>query len=82
MSRRRRSVICQQLVELVTDYLEGDLDPLTRAAVEDHLAACGHCRGYVEQVRTMLDLTAGLGQGDELPPGLLDTVTARFRQRS
>ncbi len=58
LRRQRRLVVCQQLVELVTDYLEGDLAPADRAAVEAHLAQCGHCHGYVEQVRRMLALTA------------------------
>jgi anti-sigma factor RsiW len=59
LRRRSRQIVCQQLVELVSDYLEGDLDATDRAAVEEHLSACGHCTGYVQQVRRMLDLTAG-----------------------
>lgn len=45
------AIVCRQLVEVVTDYLEGDLDPATHAAVEAHLADCDHCRAYVEQMR-------------------------------
>ena len=78
--RRRRAVACQQLVEMVTDYLEGDLDPAARAAVEQHLAHCGHCTGYVEQVRRMLELTATQNPVD-VPADLLDDLTARYRQR-
>ena len=79
--RRRRSqqVVCQQLVEMVTDYLEGDLDPAVRAAVEEHLAACGHCTGYVEQVRRMLELTAGLAP-EPVPDDLMDVLLARYRE--
>lgn len=83
MSRRlrARAVVCQQLVEMVTDYLEGDLKPTERAAVEEHLAGCGHCTGYVEQVRRMLELTADLNRREEVPQDLLDTLNARYRQR-
>ncbi|MDQ6740686.1 MAG: sigma-70 family RNA polymerase sigma factor [Actinomycetota bacterium] len=56
----REPVVCRQLVELVTDYLEGTLDTGLRDRVQEHLAACHHCNGYVAQVRRMLDLTAGL----------------------
>lgn len=79
--RRRRDVVCQQLVEMVTDYLEGDLDPAERAAVERHLANCDHCTGYVQQVRAMLVLTAGLSRTDDAPDGLLDTLAALYRNR-
>ena len=80
--RRRRQVVCQQLVEMVTDYLEGDLDPADRAAVEEHLAQCGHCTGYVEQVRRMLELTAAQDHPVDVPADLLDALTVRYRQRN
>ena len=80
--RRRRTVACQQLVEMVTDYLEGGLRPAERAAVEEHLTVCDHCSGYVEQVREMLVLTAARRDDDaQLPPDVLDSLTARFRGR-
>jgi anti-sigma factor RsiW len=80
LRRRSRQIVCQQLVELVTDYLENDLDADDRAAVEEHLAACGHCTRYVRQVRRMLDLTAG-HEPDPVPEAMLEDLTARFRQR-
>ena len=45
---------CQELVELVTDYLEGSLGWRTRRRVEKHLAACDGCARYVEQMRATL----------------------------
>jgi anti-sigma factor RsiW len=82
MSRLRRrtpQIVCQQLVELVTDYLEGDLDAADRAAVEQHLSACGHCTAYVRQVRRLLELTAG--SAEPVPDALLEDLTTRFRRR-
>jgi anti-sigma factor RsiW len=82
MSRLRRrtpQIVCQQLVELVTDYLEGDLDVADRAAVEQHLAACGHCTAYVRQIRRLLELTAG--SAEPVPDALLEDLTTRFRRR-
>lgn len=57
---RHEPVACRQLVELVTDYFEGALDPALRNLVEAHLADCHDCNGYVAQVRRMLDVTANL----------------------
>jgi anti-sigma factor RsiW len=48
----RLTVHCQEIVELVTDYLEGALDPEMTAEVEAHLELCDGCDTYVEQMRT------------------------------
>ena len=42
---------CQELVELVTDYLEGRLAPIEQRRFEAHLALCRGCRTYLEQMR-------------------------------
>ena len=42
---------CMELVELVTDYLEGALDEERREMVEAHLRTCDGCQVYVEQMR-------------------------------
>lgn len=78
LGRSHEQIVCQQLVEKVTDYLEGDLDPRDRAAVEAHLTVCAHCSGYVEQVRRMLQLT-GAVEPEPLPDALLDALTRRYR---
>lgn len=79
--RRSREIVCQQLVELVTAYLEGDLDPVDRAAVEAHLAVCQHCTAYLQQVRRILALTAETDPRP-VPAALLDALTAAYRARS
>ena len=42
---------CQELVELVTDYLEGALPPAECARFEEHLTRCDGCTRYLEQMR-------------------------------
>jgi anti-sigma factor RsiW len=42
---------CQELVEVITDYLEGTLPPPDRARFEAHLALCDPCVVYLEQMR-------------------------------
>lgn len=42
---------CQELVELITDYLEGVLSNVDRERFEEHLKTCRHCRTYLEQMR-------------------------------
>lgn len=45
---------CKELVELVTEYLEGRLAPAERQAMDRHLADCDGCRAYLEQMRTTI----------------------------
>jgi len=51
---------CQELVELVTDYLEGALPPEERARFESHLEECGNCQLYLEQIRRTVELSGKL----------------------
>jgi len=55
-----RTLTCQELVELVTSYLEGGLSEADRARFEEHVAACDGCTNYLEQVRTTIRLTGML----------------------
>ena len=55
---------CQELVELVTDYLEGALDARDVLAFERHLTGCDGCTEYVEQLRTTIRLVGTLTPDD------------------
>ena len=57
---------CRELVELVTDYLEGALTPSARARLEEHLAGCNGCSAYLEQMRTTIRLTGRLTE-EQIP---------------
>jgi anti-sigma factor RsiW len=66
-------VVCRELVELVTSYLDGALDPEVAAALERHLAECDACTEYLAQVAAT---TAATGR---LPaPGLSERATAEI----
>jgi predicted MFS family arabinose efflux permease len=51
---------CRELVDLVTDYLDGVLPADWRAGFEDHLADCGGCSEYVQQIRRTIRALNGL----------------------
>jgi anti-sigma factor RsiW len=55
---------CLELVELVTDYLEGTLPPLERARFEAHLAECNGCEAYLTQIRRTIHLLGRLNVYD------------------
>jgi anti-sigma factor RsiW len=71
-------VNCQDLVELVTDYLEGSLDAATRARFEEHLIECEYCAIYLEQMRQTLQV-AGKIAPDALDPRTRANLLAAFR---
>jgi anti-sigma factor RsiW len=58
---------CQEVVELITDYLEGALSRRDRRRFEHHLAGCPHCTAYLQQMRETLRLTGRLVPADLSP---------------
>jgi anti-sigma factor RsiW len=58
---------CKQLVELMTDYLEGTLPETERSHFEAHLSACGGCSTYLEQIVQTIRLT-GMLSAQGIPP--------------
>lgn len=78
------SIACQQLVELVTEYLEDTLTPAQQQAVQDHFTACADCSEYLAQMRQVIALSRRLGthpDASALPPGILEQLMRAFRQR-
>jgi anti-sigma factor RsiW len=69
---------CQELVELVTDYLEGALDERHVRAFERHLTGCDGCTRYLEQFRTTIRL-AGTLTPDDLTPEAETALLQAFR---
>jgi predicted anti-sigma-YlaC factor YlaD len=72
------SLSCQELVELVTDYLEGTLDPVSRARFDGHIANCDGCTAYLDQLQATIRITGTLTPED-LSPDAERTLVAAFR---
>jgi anti-sigma factor RsiW len=75
--RLDRELACQQVVELVTAYLEDALDPVDRERFEEHLVFCDGCENYLEQMRTTIRLSGRVE--DELPAELEAELLEAFR---
>ena len=75
---------CEMLVELVTDWLEGELPEPTRDELELHVATCAGCIAYVEQMRATQSALERLESIDVAEPMSADTresLLAVFRAR-
>jgi anti-sigma factor RsiW len=75
-----RDLACQELVELITDYIEGVLVAAEVAAVEAHLAECDGCDRYLEQMRATLR-ALGTVPVATLPDEAVDSLLAAFARR-
>jgi len=76
---RPADLVCQQLVELVTDYLEGALSRRDRKRFEQHLAGCPHCPEYLAQMRATIYLTGRITP-DDLTPQMREEFIELFRR--
>lgn len=69
---------CRELVELVTEYLEGSLTPDERARFEDHIMTCPPCRSHLDQMRHTIDLIGQIPE-ESLPPQVETDLLEAFR---
>ena len=73
-----RPLDCNELVELVTAYLDESLDPETRARFDLHLLECDGCENYLQQFRVTIK-TLGRIRYDQVDPQFRDKLLAAFR---
>ena len=78
MSAPPDEIVCKELVELVTPYLEGVLPADEVAAIEHHLDGCGGCRAYVEQMRQTIRAVGHIPH-EPISSKTRDEVVAIFR---
>jgi anti-sigma factor RsiW len=69
---------CREIVELVTDYLEGRMPLAERTRFEQHLVYCGGCRTYLEQIRQTI-AAAGAAREEDLEPRAREDLLRLFR---
>lgn len=69
---------CHEVVELMTDYLEGALSERDRRRFEAHLAGCDGCREYLAQLRRTIGMAGRLGD-EPVPPELEAELIRAFR---
>ena len=79
IGRNRHDPVCQEVVEMVTDYLENSLDRGDKQRFERHLQGCDHCNEYLAQVRETITLVGRLTPEDLSPP-MRDAFTDVYRR--
>lgn len=71
-------ITCQELVEVITDYLEGTLPDDDRARFDAHLEQCDGCRIYLDQMRQTI-ATVGRLREESLDPRTREELMQAFR---
>ena len=69
---------CSELVELVTEYLEGTMPAEQRARFDDHVSGCDGCTTYLEQFRIAIRLTGMLSE-EQIDPAARYALLGVFR---
>jgi anti-sigma factor RsiW len=59
-------IACREMVELMSDYLEGVLPSAEKGRLETHLAGCDGCEHALGQLRETLRLT-GMLRPEQVP---------------
>jgi hypothetical protein len=72
-------ITCNEVVELVTDYLERALPADEMTLFEQHINFCDGCIVYVEQMRSTV-ATVGRVREEDVPPEAKDRLMAAFRE--
>lgn len=85
MSAGFESITCRELVELVSDYIDGVLSPYDRERFEAHLEVCEPCVTYIEQVRRTIEATGRVTEESLESPAreaMLETFRTWKREQS
>ena len=70
---------CQEMIEVVTTYLDGALPPDEQQRFERHLSYCAGCNTYVDQISETIRQTGMVPREESLPPALREEIVAQFR---
>jgi anti-sigma factor (TIGR02949 family) len=70
---------CQEMIEVVTNYLDDALPRDEQQRFERHLSYCTGCSTYVDQIRETIRQTGKVPREESLPPALREEIVAQFR---
>ena len=78
MAEHAQHVSCRQVVDLVTEYLDGALNRDRAALFEQHLNFCDGCVTYVDQLRLTVATVGQVGE-DDVPAEARERLVRAFR---
>jgi anti-sigma factor RsiW len=73
-----QALTCHEVIELLSNYIDGALSPDDRRRVDEHLALCDGCATYLEQMRETIRVT-GMVTEEQVPEGDKSALLDAFR---
>jgi len=73
----RRALRCIEIVEIVTDYLEGAMSGPDRERFDEHVRGCEGCTRYLHQMRETIRLT-GMLTPEQIPDEQMEELRSAF----
>lgn len=71
-------LLCKEVVELLSDYVDGTLPAGERARVDAHLQTCPECIAYLQQLRATIGVLGRL-RAEDIPSALLGRIASALR---
>jgi len=72
------ALTCRELIEIITEYLEGAMPPAERIRFEDHVKGCTGCTRYLAQMRFTVETLGEIGL-ENIEPAAKSELMAAFR---
>jgi predicted anti-sigma-YlaC factor YlaD len=73
-----QALTCHEVIELLSNYIDGALSTDDQRRVDEHLALCDGCRTYLEQMRETIRMTGRLTE-DQVPDSDKNALLDAFR---
>ncbi|MGA9532843.1 MAG: zf-HC2 domain-containing protein [Anaerolineales bacterium] len=74
MTERAHTPACESLLDQLSDYVDGELDPEICRLIESHLKDCTDCQVLVDTTQRTVRLSRQLGDDPTLPPAVADRL--------
>ena len=72
-------ITCQELTELVTDYVEKNMSLVDRMRFQMHVGMCKSCRAYLKQMRATVDVLGSMPLDTNIPTDVKSELLSRFQ---
>ena len=72
-----QEISCLEVWREISNYIEGEIDPVLRMRMEEHFKECEHCTAILDGTRNVLHLV-GDGKSFELPTGFSERLRKRL----
>src|SRR5438445_6516364 len=79
---RRNNVNCDEALNAMNAYVDGELDPIINQTIEHHLQECQRCEKAYQAQTTLVRTIAGAAPYYKAPPELRQRIRRSLRQEN